>query len=464
MARIALADCPDKAGKKVEVSGWIDIRRDHGKLIFVDLRDESGIIQAVVTPKQEEAHKIAAEIRPEWVVTLRGLIKERPEGMRNKNIPTGSIELEVHEIEVLNEAETPPFEISGDAYDISEEVRLQYRYIDLRRARLQKNLRLRSDFSHKVRQYLHGEGFTEIETPNFTKSTPEGSRDFLVPSRMQPGHFYALPQSPQQYKQLLMSSGFEKYFQLARCFRDEDLRADRSFEHTQVDMEMSFVTREQIMKVVEDMYTSVCEDMGYKIKEKPFPVFTYAEAIKKHGADKFDLRENEKESGILAFAWVIDFPLFEKTDDDTWTYSHNPFTGPKPEDEEKLASGKDIEKIISQQCDLVCNGHEVGGGGIRINKAELLQKVFEIIGHSPEKVDEQFGHILTAFKHGAPPEGGMGLGLDRMVAILAGEVSLREVQAFPTTSGGRTAVMEAPSEVSDEQLEELGLQIKKTKK
>ena len=459
-----IADTPSKIGKKVELAGWVDTRRDHGKLIFIDLRDESGLVQMVFTPADANLHKEADRLRPEWVIRVIGLVKERPKGMQNENLPTGSVELETQSLEILNPAETLPFDIAGSGLEIDEEIRLLYRYLDLRRARLQKNLRLRSHFLEKIRQFLSRRQFIEIETPLLTKSTPEGSRDFLVPSRMQPGRFYALPQSPQQYKQLLMAAGFERYYQIARALRDEDLRADRSFEHTQIDIEMSFVRREDVMALIEEMMVNVLEDLGYSVKGKTFPVFTYREALRKFGKDKFDLRDsNDKEKNILAFAWVVDFPLFEKTDAGGWTYGHNPFTGPRPEDEEKLEQGTNPENILSLQYDLVCNGHEVAGGGIRINKANLLQKVFEIIGHEPEVVEREFGHMLRAFRHGAPPEGGIALGVDRVVAILAGEESVREVQAFPMTAGGRTAVMDAPSEVSKEQLEELGLLIQKKK-
>lgn len=467
MARISVRDCASKIDENVEVAGWVDIRRDHGKLIFIDLRDESGIVQMVFTPKNADLHKKADTLRPEWVIRVEGTVKARPEGMQNPAIATGKVEIEVTKLEILNESETPPFDISSDGYDLNEEIRLEYRYLDLRRKRLQENLRLRSEVVKRVRQFLGDRKFVNIETPLLTKSTPEGSRDFLVPSRLQPGKFYALPQSPQQYKQLFMIGGFERYFQVTRCVRDEDLRADRAFEHTQVDIEMSFVAREDVMRLVEEMIIDIVENFGRHVQSKPFPIFTYREAMEKFGADKFDVRtEEEKQQGILAFAWVIDFPLFEKTDPSTgsgWTYSHNPFTGPCFEDEEKLRNSDDVGSIGSLQYDLVCNGYEVGGGGIRIHKADLLKKVFEIIGHTPEKIEREFGHMLRALRFGAPPHGGIGLGLERIIMLLADEQSLREVQAFPMTSGGRTAVMDAPSEVSGEQLNELGIEVKQKK-
>lgn len=470
--RILIKDSINKIGETVLISGWVNVRRDHGKIIFIDLRDRSGVIQVVFTPSNKELYEKASSLRPEWVISITGKIGARPKGMENSEIETGSIEMQAENLEILNEAKTPPFPIDEEGGDIDEELRLKYRYLDLRRARLQKNLRLRAQFIHGIRNFLKEHDFTEIETPLLTKATPEGSRDFVVPSRLQPGKFYALPQSPQQYKQLLMVACFERYFQIARALRDEDLRADRTFEHTQIDVEMSFVKREDIMGLIEKAVTEVIGSMGYFIKEKPFPIFTYKEAMDKFGADKFDLRSKEEKSSfakatedkkknILAFAWVIDFPLFEKTEEGGWTYSHNPFTGPRPEDEEWLANKTDIGDITSLQYDLVLNGHEVGGGGIRINKRDLLKKVFEIIGHSSEKIEKDFGHILEAFEYGVPPHGGIALGVERLCAILAGEEHIREVQAFPTNSGGRTAVMDAPSGLDAKQLKELHIKIEK---
>ncbi|MEK7576088.1 MAG: aspartate--tRNA ligase [Patescibacteria group bacterium] len=463
MARIAVKDCATKVGETVELAGWVDIRRDHGKLIFIDLRDESGIVQMVITPKNEALHKEADRVRPEWVISINGEVKARPEGMKNDKIATGSVEIGVTQLIVLNPAETPPFDITSSGLEIGEEVRLEYRYIDLRRARLQKNLRLRAKLGKKLREYLNAKNFVEIETPYLTKSTPEGSRDFLVPSRHQPGKFYALPQSPQQYKQLLMASGFERYYQFARAMRDEDLRADRGFEHTQLDIEMSFVSRENILNLVEEMVTRVVENLGFTIQTKPFPRFTYAEAIKKFGADKFDMRTpEEKEKNIQAFAWVTEFPFFEKNTEGKWTFTHNPFSNPIPGHEEKLLSGE-IEHIIADQYDLVLNGFEAGGGSIRAHKSEILKKVLEVMGHSNEHIEKEFGHMLRAFTYGTPPHGGIALGFERILMSLTGEEYLRELQAFPMTSGGRTAVMDAPSEVSKAQLDELGLEIKKKK-
>lgn len=468
MDRTLIKDTVSKEGEKVRLAGWVSVRRDHGKIIFIDLRDRSGIVQLVFTPKDGELYKLAQTLRSEWVIAALGTVQKRPKGMENPDIETGEIEIPVEKLEVLNPAETPPFDIHGGGLEIDEEVRLKYRYLDLRRPRLARNMRSRGELLGHARDFLIARDFVEIETPMLTKTTPEGSRDFIVPSRLHPGKFYALPQSPQQYKQLLMVAGFERYFQIAKALRDEDLRADRGFEHSQIDLEMSFVEREDVMKTVEELVIYVMEKMGKKIKEKPFPIFSYAEALKKFGQDKFDLRSaSEKEDGTLAFAWVIDFPVFsaqggsasggEKAENGRLTYSHNPFTAPRKVDEKKLLDGKDLEKLVSLQYDLVCNGHEVAGGGIRISRPEVLKKVFEVLGHSEKEVERQFGHIIDAFRYGAPPHGGIALGVERLLMIVLGESYLREVQAFPMTSGGKTAVMDAPAELTKEQLKELSL-------
>ena len=463
MARTYIFDTKNKEGEGVDIFGWVSIRRDHGKLIFIDLRDRSGIVQVVFTPKSKN-YDTAQKLRSEWVLKIQGRVQYRPESMINKEIETGRIEINPELVEVLSEAETPPFEIQGDGYELNEEIRLKYRYLDLRRGRLQKNIKLRSDFVDKVRQSLFKKGFLEIETPILSKTTPEGSRDFVVPSRFQPGKFYALPQSPQQYKQLLMVAGFEKYFQIARCFRDEDLRADRGFEHTQVDVEASFVTQDEFMVLDEEMMTIVVESMGYKVKEKPFPVFSYKDAMEKFGADKFDLRsEEDKRNGVLAYAWVKDFPFFEKNNDGKWTFTHNPFSMPKSEHTSWLLKGESVGKILTSQYDLVCNGVEVGGGSIRAHKSEILRATFRVMGYNDEKIDQEFGHMLEAFSYGAPPHGGIAHGIERNLMTLLGEDYLREVVAFPQTSSGRTSVMDAPSELSKEQLAELHLKVEKEK-
>lgn len=496
MVRNYIIETKDLIGKEVDLFGWVNGRRDHGKIIFIDLRDQSGVVQVVFgpwmvstpstlrqnsgqagsgqasSPQAANYYELANRLRVEWVVRIKGKVKERPENMVNSDIETGKIEVEPTELEVLNESLPLPFPIDTAGHDIDEEVRLKYRYLDLKRPRLQKIVKLRSDFVDRIRQFLFKKGFTEIETPILSAPTPEGARDFVVPSRLNPGKFFALPQSPQQYKQLLMVAGFEKYFQIARCLRDEDLRADRGFEHTQIDIEMSFINQEGFMALDEEMITTVVEEMGYKIKQKPFPIFAYHDAIEKFGADKFDLRtEDEKKDGILAFAWVKDFPFFEKVDNKNaahsealakeWTFTHNPFSHAKPEHVDWLLKEENIGKILTTQYDLVCNGFEVGGGSIRAHKPEMLEAVFKIMGYKKDEIQEQFGHMLEAFKYGAPPHGGIAHGVERLVMILAGEEHLREAQAFPQTSSGRTSVMSAPSEISKKQLKELGLKIEK---
>jgi aspartyl-tRNA synthetase len=442
-----------KIGEQVTLQGWVHARRDHGKIMFLDLRDRAGLIQLVST-------KELADARPEDVIEVVGLVKKRPDAMVNPKIATGTVEVDVKSIVILGKARELPFPIDTDGYDINEEIRLKYRYLDLRRPRLQKNIRLRSKLVDLIRQYLFGEEFIEIETPLLTKSTPEGSRDFLVPSRMQPGKFYALPQSPQQYKQLLMVAGFERYFQIARCLRDEDLRADRGFEHSQVDLEMSFVEREDVMRLDEAMLISVAQSLGYKIKQKPFPVFTYAEAMKKFGSDKFDLRsDDDKKNGILAFAWVIDFPFFEKTKEGPWTFTHNPFSAPKPEHKDWLLKKEHIGDILTTQYDIVCNGCEIGGGSIRGHEPAILEAVFEVMGYDKKTIRAQFGHMLEAFTYGAPPHGGLAHGIERILMTFTGEPYLREVVAFPQTSGGQASVMDAPSSVAGDQLQALGIAV-----
>ncbi len=448
-----------KVGKKVKLNGWVDTIRDHGKITFIDLRDRSGLVQCVGDKLQK--------LTVESVVEIVGEVKKRPQKLVNPDLETGTVEVQIGKFKILNlSREQLPFPLDSDGYEIEEESRLKYRYFDLRRKRLQKNIRIRSDYVQAAREYLFSKDFVEIETPILTKSTPEGARDFVVPSRINPGKFYALPQSPQQYKQLLMTAGFERYFQIARCLRDEDVRADRGFEHTQIDIEMSFVTREDVMKTVEEMTIYAAEKIGAKFSRKPFPVFTYREAMKKFGSDRFDLRsEKEKENGALSFAWVVDFPFFEKDDNDGWTFTHNPFSSPINEEHEKWLLGKkNIGKIITSQYDLVCNGLEVSGGSIRTHKPEVLKAIFEILGYKDKEINSKFGHMLEAFQYGTPPHGGCAQGFERLLMAYLGEDYLREVQAFPQTGRGRTAVMDAPAELDNEQLTELGLKVVKPKK
>ncbi|HTR19012.1 MAG TPA: amino acid--tRNA ligase-related protein [Candidatus Paceibacterota bacterium] len=463
MERVLIGDLKKHIGKTVTICGWISVRRDQGKMVFFDIRDMSGGVQGVVLPSSA-AIETAKTTRVEYAVSIRGEVNARPEKNIQKGKHNGDIELKITEIEILSESETPPFDISTDTAQVGEETRLQYRYLDLRSPRMQRNMKLRSEFVRLCRKYLVAHNFIEIETPLLTESTPEGSRDFVVPSRRHPGNFYALPQSPQQYKQLLMVAGFERYFQIARAVRDEDLRADRGFEHSQVDIEMSFVEQEDVMHTVEEMMIETVEALGFVIKKKPFPRFTHKEALAKFGADKFDLRtEEERSQGVLAYAWVYKFPFFEKNDDGTWTFTHNPFSMPIPEHVEWLLKKKNVGEILTTQYDLVCNGFETGGGSIRTHKPELLKATYEIMGYTPEETGERVGHMLEAFKYGAPPHGGIALGIERNLMNLTGESYLREVQAFPMTRGGQTAVMKAPKPLTPEQLAELGIEIKKKK-
>ncbi len=456
MKTLFVEDTVKKVGEKVELYGWVDSKRDHKNIVFIDLRDRSGIVQVV---GGEEFKSLVSED----VIKVIGIVKKRPENLVNPKIKTGQIEIEAKQFTLLNKAETLPLPVSGNGYEIDEEVRQKYRYLDLRRPRLSRNLILKSRFIHLVREYLVDKGFIEIETPILSKTTPEGARDFLVPSRLQKGKFYALPQSPQQYKQLLMVAGFERYFQIARCFRDEDPRADRAYgEFSQIDLEMSFVEREDVMQLTEEMITKTFEKLGAKLKQKPFPVFTYKEAIEKFGADKFDLRtEEDKKNNVQAFAWVVDFPFFEKNQEGNWTFTHNPFSAPLPEFKDDLLAKRNIEQILTSQYDLVCNGYEVGGGSIRSHTPTMLKTVFEIMGYDEKRIVDEFGHMLKAFSYGAPPHGGIAPGIDRLITCLTGESNLREVMAFPITAGGRTAVMDAPSEARDDQLRELGIYLKK---
>lgn len=453
MERTLAIKTPKKIGKKVKLSGWVDRRRDHGKLVFIDLKDRSGVVQIV-------GKEGLGELRISDVIETEGMVNKRPKGMVNPKLPTGKIEVEVEKIKILAKSEDLPFDIRGDGYQIGEETRLKYRYLDLRRPRLVKNLELRHKIIKFIRDWLDEKDFIEIETPLLTKSTPEGARDFIVPSRLQPGKFYALPQSPQQYKQLLMVAGFEKYYQIARCIRDEDLRADRQLEFTQLDLEMSFVEREDVLALIEKLMIDLSKEMGKKVQRKPFPRVKYQEAMKKYGDDKFDLRK-KKEENTLAFAFVIDQPLFEwKKEEKRWDAMHHPFTAPNPEDVALLEKGR-AAKVRSWQYDLVCNGAEIGGGSIRITNPEIQEKVFEIMGHTKKQIAKKFGHLLKAFEYGVPPHGGIALGLDRIIALFAGEESIREVMAFPVTSSGQASVMDAPSEVDEEQLKELKIKVVK---
>ncbi len=575
------------------MSGWISRRRDHGGIIFVDLRDRSGFVQVVFNPEHlAPAMYVEAEkLRSEWCVQVDGVVQKRPEGSENTALPTGDVEVMASAITVLNQSLTPPFYITDDV-EADESLRLRYRYLDLRRPSMQDNLKLRHQVVKYIRDYLDAREFLEIETPILIKSTPEGARDYLVPSRMQPGNFYALPQSPQQLKQLLMVSGVERYFQIARCFRDEDLRADRQPEFTQLDLEMSFVDEGDVLTLIEGLYGDMVREITPRFKIKtPFPRITYVDAMARYGSDKPDLRyglemadasdlaaETEfrvfhnvlSEGGIikamavpgkgglsgsdmrrmedtakgfgaggmshvrltgdgaldtltdadallspglrmpvewvrslaeragasrgdliilmagpprmanqwlsamrshiaeemqladpdvLLFAFVTDFPLFDWNDDNNrWDSTHHPFTAPAP-GFEKMLDGENLSAIPSRAYDLVCNGSELASGSIRIHKRGLQEKIFAILGYSPEDISDRFGHILEAFDYGAPPHGGIAPGIDRLVAMLAGAESLREVIAFPKTQSGSDLLFGAPSPVEPSQLQDLAIRI-----
>jgi aspartyl-tRNA synthetase len=570
-------------GQSVTLAGWVNRRRDHGGVIFLDLRDRSGLVQVVANPEgAPEAHAAAQQVRGEYVVQIEGTVQARPEGLINPDLPTGEIEVVAQRVEVLNPAKTPPFYIYDDS-PVDEALRLKYRYLDLRRPRMQRNIVLRHRVVKTIRDFLDARGFVEIETPILFKTTPEGARDYLVPSRVHPGEFYALPQSPQQLKQLLMVAGYERYFQIARCFRDEDQRGDRQPEFTQLDLEMSFVEREDVMQLTEALMTEIVENCcDRELLFKPFPRLTYAEAMARYGTDRPDLRFGmqlvdvsdvvadsefrvfsgtvggggvvkglrapgcgsysrrqideltalaqregakglawlavepegqvrssfakfltedevagliarlEGEPGdlllfvadqartanavlaalrlemgrrldrldddVLAFAWVIDFPLFEWDEENQrWDPSHHLFTAPMPEDLSLLES--DPGAARGQQYDLVCNGEEVAGGSVRIHQRAVQERVFELIGLDMDVARERFGHMLEAFEYGTPPHGGIAPGIDRLVMLLAGEPNIREVIAFPKTQQAADLMAGAPSPAEPRQLEELHIRV-----
>ncbi|COW83773.1 aspartate--tRNA ligase [Staphylococcus aureus] len=571
-------------GQEITLKGWVNNRRDLGGLIFVDLRDREGIVQVVFNPAfSEEALKIAETVRSEYVVEVQGTVTKRDPETVNPKIKTGQVEVQVTNIKVINKSETPPFSINEENVNVDENIRLKYRYLDLRRQELAQTFKMRHQITRSIRQYLDDEGFFDIETPVLTKSTPEGARDYLVPSRVHDGEFYALPQSPQLFKQLLMISGFDKYYQIVKCFRDEDLRADRQPEFTQVDIEMSFVDQEDVMQMGEEMLKKVVKEVKGVEINGAFPRMTYKEAMRRYGSDKPDTRfemelidvsqlgrdmdfkvfkdtvENDgeikaivakgaaeqytrkdmdaltefvniygakglawvkvvedgltgpigrffetenvetlltltgaeagdlvmfvadkpnvvaqslgalrvklaKELGLidetkLNFLWVTDWPLLEYDEDaKRYVAAHHPFTSPKEADIAKLGTAP--EEAEANAYDIVLNGYELGGGSIRIHDGELQEKMFEVLGFTKEQAQEQFGFLLDAFKYGAPPHGGIALGLDRLVMLLTNRTNLRDTIAFPKTASATCLLTNAPGEVSDKQLEELSLRIR----
>ncbi len=462
--RILARDIGGYEGKEMELAGWVAARRDHGKLIFIDLRDRSGVAQIVFAG---DAYEDGNKLRSEWVIRAHGTVGKRPKGMENPELPNGGYEVKVLRIDVLAEADTPPISVEGDGRDIGEDKRMQYRYLDLRRERMARNIRQRACVISHLRRFFEARGFVEVETPDLGKSTPEGARDYLVPSRVHPGMFYALPQSPQQYKQLLMVAGLERYFQIVRCFRDEDTRGDRQPEFTQVDVELSFTDEEEIMSLTEAVFLSLVRDLYPEKKltlgpDGRIPRMTYAEAMERYQSDKPDVRSDRNDPNELAFLFVVDFPAFEWSEEHRrWQAVHHPFTMPKVKDADELRErfAKNPEAIVARQYDVVLNGYEIGGGSIRIHEQSLLRAVFELLGHRPEEIQEQFGHLLEAFRYGVPPHGGVAYGIDRAIMILQNEPSIREVIAFPKTGDGRDLLMHAPSPVDEGQLKALHLKI-----
>lgn len=459
MSRLLVQETVGRLGEVVTVKGWVHVRRDMGKLVFFDLRDRTGLLQIVCVPSQLDADskERVKGLRSEYCVAVTGTIQARQPGQENTDLPTGAIEILAQTVAVLNAAKTPPFEVNQDTSAVNEELRLKYRYLDLRSARMQRNIRLRDQVISFFRDYLHQEGFVEIETPYLTKGTPEGAREFLVPSRIHAGNFYVLPQSPQQFKQLLMVGGMERYFQIARCFRDEDQRGDRQPEFTQLDLEMSFVEQEDVLALIEAMMIKLVQTVTpeKRIQQVPFPRLSYQEAMEKYNSDKPDLREDKNDPNLLAFCWVLDFPFFEKTDEGGWTFTHNPFSAAKPEHREWLMNKERIGDILTTQYDIVLNGYEAGGGSIRNHEPEALRRVLEIMGLSAEEIEAQFGHMLEAFEYGAPPHGGIAPGIDRIVMILANEPNIREVIPVPKTGDARDLMMGAPSPLPEARLRDV---------
>jgi len=464
MPRIWTKETINKVDDRVLLKGWVNTRRNMGKIVFIDLRDRSGLAQIVFVPQEldEASNEAVKIIRPEFVVEIEGVVNQRPANQIKTEMSTGAVEILAKKLTILSEAKTPPFTIDNEIISAGEELRLKYRYLDLRHERVKNNLILRSQINQFFRDYLSNEDFLEIETPILTKGTPEGAREFIVPSRLYPGQFYVLPQSPQQFKQLLMVGGIERYFQLARCFRDEDTRGDRQPEFTQLDIEMSFMDQEEIIQLIEKMMiqliVKICPDK--KIMTQPFPRLNFDESMAKYKCDKPDLRPDSKDKNALAFCWVVNPPLFEKSIAENKIVSvHHPFTHPQNSDLELL--NQNPLKVKALAYDLVCNGFEIGGGSIRIHKSELQNKIFQILGLETQEIKEKFGHILEAFEYGAPPHGGIALGIDRLIMILTNEPNIREVIPFPKTADAKDLLMGAPSELPEKQLAEAHIKIKK---
>jgi len=447
------------AGKKVNLVGWVDSTREHGAVIFIDLRDRYGKVQCVIS-KKNLGFGDAKKLTLESCILVKGEVKKRPKGTENKELSSGQVEVSISKLEIFNLCPPLPFEVNRE--DINEDVRMNHRFLDLRSERMQKNIVLRGKVFSAVLEFFEREDFVYIETPILGKSTPEGSRDFLVPSRKEKGSFYALPQSPQLFKQLSQVAGFDKYIQIPRCFRDEDTRKDRQPEFTQIDVEMSFIEEEDIMDVVERMLKHVFKKVLNKDIKTPFKKFTYEESMKKYGKDDPDLRKNKEDKDEFAFCWIVNFPTFEYSkEENRYKAVHHPFTAPIAGKKGKLDFD---EKSSSKAYDVILNGSEIGGGSIRIHDSEVQSKVFDILKISKKEAKKKFGFLLDALSFGAPPHGGIALGLDRLVQLMAGEGNIREVMAFPKNKEARDMMLNAPSEVSKGQLDDVGLELKKRKK
>ncbi|PIS40687.1 MAG: aspartate--tRNA ligase [Candidatus Kerfeldbacteria bacterium CG08_land_8_20_14_0_20_43_14] len=462
MERLLIKDTINKINEPVLLKGWVHNHRRLGKMVFMDLRDRSGIIQVLF---MDEMLEKANQIRPEWVVEITGKVVERTAKNKNESSPTGGVEIHATGLKILSEALTPPFPVNDEtkAQETSEDLRMKYRYLDLRRSSMRGNLVLRAKVNHFIRNFLTKEDFLEVETPFLTKGTPEGAREYIVPARNFPGKFYVLPQSPQQFKQLLMIAGIEKYFQIAKCFRDEDQRADRQPEFTQLDLEISFTDQEEILNLVEKMVVGLVKETVPEkhITQTPFPRIPHKQAMEKYGTDKPDIRKDKTDKNELGFAFIIDFPLFEYSEaEKKLVPSHHLFTS--PQDPEAFLHGKvKPEEALSKQYDLTLNGFEVAGGSIRIHDWKIQEKVFEILKIGKEEAEKRFGHMKKAFEYGVPPHGGIAMGLDRLIAVLAGESNIREIMAFPKTNDAKDLMTDAPTELPKAQLDEAHIQIKK---
>jgi aspartyl-tRNA synthetase len=458
MERTMIKDLAEKSEKKVEIKGWVDTIREHGKIIFLEIRDVTGTVQTITTTKEPKNFETAKSLTKESCIRIQGQVNKRPKGTENKNSPAGNVEIKIEELEVYNKCPALPFDLENK--ETSEDIRLKYRYLDLRRPLMQKNLILRSKIIRIIRETLYEEGFTEFETPILAKSTPEGARDYVVPSRTQPGKFFALPQSPQLFKQLLMVAGFERYFQIAKCMRDEDLRSDRQPEFTQLDIEMSFINQEDIIALTEKLLKRVWKEILNIDIKTPFQRITYDESMAKYGVDRPDLRKNKNDKNEFAFCWVVDFPAFDKSEDKgKLVATHHPFTHPEIE-----SFNKDPATAKSIAYDIVLNGTEIGGGSIRIHEQEIQEKVFEILGINKTEQKEKFGFLLDALKFGAPPHGGIAWGIDRLVQIITGAESIRETIAFPKNKEARDLMLNAPSSLADKQLKDVHIKLNLPKK